>query len=475
MRDLRLIPQLTVTVTPNLHPLPLPLVHTRPPKSRPQHLPTLPIIPLLHLPTLPQPPLRHPNHQATLKHKCHAPLPNLHRLQLRPTRLLMRRSVRPMPRHHIMQRRAGGLEPPARLGVVLAVDEAHELGHGVAVVPRRAERIFRDQPARRENDKVCDGGARHGRRRREHRVDGGIRVVEGDGAQRVEAREVVLVRVVCAVPGDDVEGGVILRGGEEVARELAQDGPPGVCILVEGGDGDLEVARVGQPVGADGAQLRQREVPLVELEDVAADGAVGQLDAVLDAAGDDCDFVWADEEVAELCADVEDAVLGDDEEVAVGGGEGLVGRHAGARGVDEDAEALLHGGVACAGDEVEGVDPVDGVVEVEGVPSELVGDVVDFFVGLVFRVGVVGGGFAGLEVAVAARGEDAVEPCLLVGVARGGECGARELFGVEPVGGVLGGVCADGQSAWDGFGPGGSESVWLDWGWSMSIAGGCSG
>ena len=103
------------------------------------------------------------------------------------------------------------------------------------------------------------------------------------------------------------------------------------------------------------------------------------------------------------------------------------------------------------------MDPVDGVVEVEGVPSELVGDVVDLLVGLVFRVGVVGGGFAGLKVAVAARGEDAVEPCLLVLVARGGECGSRELLSVEPEGRVLRRVCAYRQCAWYGFRPGGER------------------
>lgn len=282
-------------------------------------------------------------------------------------------------------------------------------------------------------------------------------MVVGDGAEGVEAREVVLVGVVCTVPGDDVEGGVRLFGGEEVACEFAQDGPRGGCILLEVCDRDLEVAGVGQAIRSDGTEIREREVALVQLEDVAADGAGGELNAVLDAAGDDADFVWADEEVAEFGADVEDAVLGDDEEVAVGGGEGLVGGHAGAGGVDEDAEALLGGWVAGAGDEVEGVDPVDGVVEVEGVPSELVGDVVDLFVGFVFGIGVVGGGFTGLEVAVAARGEDAVEPCLLVLVARGGECSPGELFGVEPKGRVLRRVCAYRQCAWYGFGPGGER------------------
>ena len=41
-----------------------------------------------------------------------------------------------------------------RLGVVGAVDEAHELAHHVAVEPRRAERVLGHQPARREDDEI---------------------------------------------------------------------------------------------------------------------------------------------------------------------------------------------------------------------------------------------------------------------------------------------------------------------------------
>jgi hypothetical protein len=105
------------------------------------------------------------------------------------------------------------------------------------------------------------------------------------------------------------------------------------------------------------------------------------------------------------------------------------------------------------------VHPVDRLVEVEGVPSQLVGDVVDLLVGLVLGVRVVGGGFSGLEVAVAARGQDAVQPCLLVLMARRCEGSPGELLGVEAVWGLLGGVCADGQRAFYGFRSGGQVSM----------------
>jgi hypothetical protein len=48
------------------------------------------------------------------------------------------------------------------------------------------------------------------------------------------------------------------------------------------------------------------------------------------------------------------------------------------------------------------VHPVYCFVQVEGIPSELVGDEVDLFPGLILRVRVEGLGFAGFEVAVPA-------------------------------------------------------------------------
>lgn len=56
----------------------------------------------------------------------------------------------------------------------------------------------------------------------------------------------------------------------------------------------LEVPGVGQAVGADWPEFGEFEVILVELEDVAADGAVGEGDAVADSAGYHADFVGAD-------------------------------------------------------------------------------------------------------------------------------------------------------------------------------------
>ena len=108
-------------------------------KMRLQRLPTLSIIPLLHLLTSLEPPLGQPDHVATLEHERHAPLADLLRLEIGVAGLFVRGRVGSVGGHDVVQRGAGGLETPARFGVVGAVDQAHEFGHCVAVVPWWAE------------------------------------------------------------------------------------------------------------------------------------------------------------------------------------------------------------------------------------------------------------------------------------------------------------------------------------------------
>lgn len=188
------------------------------------------------------------------------------------------------------------------------------------MVPGRAERVFCDEPAGRENHKVGDCGSRGGGGGCEDGEDAGIRMVVGDGADSVEAGEVVFVGVVEAVPGDDVEGGVCLCGCEEAAGKFGKEG---VCcvprsVFSEGGFRGLEISRVGEAVGTDRAKLREVEVALMEFENVATDRAVGKGDAVTDAAGDDADFVGTDKERTKFSNDIESTMLWDNEKVTVG-------------------------------------------------------------------------------------------------------------------------------------------------------------
>lgn len=98
---------------------------------------------------------------------------------------------------------------------------------------------------------------------------------------------------------------------------------------------------------------------------------------VLDAAGDDGDLHGPHQQPAKLGADVEVALLRNDQEVAVGRVKGRVGVHALTSGVDEHSQALLLRGIASAGHEPHAGHEVEvaRLIVVKGVPSQLVGDV----------------------------------------------------------------------------------------------------
>ena len=71
------------------------------------------------------------------------------------------------------------------------------------------------------------------------------------------------------MPGDDVERGVVEGRDPETAEELGDDVKIAFAV-VEGGDGGEKIARVGEAVGADGAEIGQAEGLAVVFADVAS-------------------------------------------------------------------------------------------------------------------------------------------------------------------------------------------------------------
>lgn len=324
--------------------------------------PAVLVVLLLHLAARLEPPVRDADHEAALKHEGAASRADLGRLQLRVARPLVAVRVRAVPAHDVVQARTARHETPrpSLLGVVPALDEPHELAHGVAVVPGGPEGVLADQPARREDDEVGDGGACVVGGGGQHREDARVRVVEADAADGVEAAQVVLVGVVVAVPRDHVEGRVRLHRLVKAVGELGRHRVlvwavkrHAAAVLVKRSQGRLEVARVGEPVGADGAQLREDKVALVQLQGVAARGARGEVDGELDAARDDGDLHGPDEQPTLLGADVQDALLRDEQEVSICGVEGVLCVHRLCRGEDVNAQPGLDRGVPGAGDQVQ--------------------------------------------------------------------------------------------------------------------------
>lgn len=225
-----------------------------------------------------QSPFGDADHEAALKHEGTAATADLDGGERGVAGTLVAVGVWAVAAHDVVQAGASGDEAAgaAPLGVVAAADEAHELAHGVAVVPGRAEGVLADEPARGEDDEVGDGGAGHAGRGGQDGEDGRVRVVVGDGADGVEAAQVVLVGVVVALPADDVKGRVGLARVEERVVELDGDvervaalGGRGAKVLAEMGYRCLEVAGVGEAVGTNGAQLGEVEVALIQLERIA--------------------------------------------------------------------------------------------------------------------------------------------------------------------------------------------------------------
>ncbi len=190
--------------------------------------------------------------------------------------------------HAVVQAGAAGHEALG-LGVVRAEDQAHELVHQVAMKPGRAEGVLGHHPARGEDGEVAIGRAGNQRGRGEHGVDGWVGMVEGDGVDAVEQRQVVLVGRVVAVPADHVERRVIDERGPEPAEKFRGDVELAIAIFIRG-NGREEIARIGEAVGADGAQLRQAERQAVVLADVTARLLLLKHNAELDAARDHADL-----------------------------------------------------------------------------------------------------------------------------------------------------------------------------------------
>lgn len=376
-------------------------ISVSPLRPLPVHLdtpPTVLIIFILHLRTRLQPPLRHANHQATLKHKRTAPRTHFRRLQLCIRRTFKALRIRAMPTHHVMQTRAPRYKPTgsALFRIVPALNQPHELTHGIPVVPRRTKRVLAHQPPRRENHKVRDRGARRVGQRAQHRENGRVWVVERHGADGVEAAQVILVRVVHPMPRHHVERSVPLSrriqavgefGRHRVLRGSVES--HSAAVLVEARHGRLEIARIGEAVGSKRPELGEREVALVQLEGIAANwgGAVGEVHGEFEASWDDGDLHGPHEKPAQFGADVERALLRDKQEVAVGRVESLGGAHGLARGKDIHAQAGFQGGVARAGNEVQSGDEV-GVFGgmLERVPADLRGKVVELCSSGLFEV-----------------------------------------------------------------------------------------
>jgi hypothetical protein len=181
-----------------------------------------------------------------------------------------------------------------------------------------------------------------------------------------------------SMPTNDVKWGMVLLRRKQPPVELVDDGPPSGGVLGIAGYWDLKVSGVGQAVGTDRPKFWKDKVTLVQLKDVAPNWALGNVDTVLDAPWDDNNLIRPDKQVAQLSSDIQHAMLRHDEHVAVRRVYGRVGIHVAPSSEDKDAYSSLHGRVTGTGDLPHTTYPVNILVDVKGIPSQLIRDLGKF-------------------------------------------------------------------------------------------------
>jgi len=318
------------------------------------------------------------------------------------------------------------------------------------MIPGRPERILGHGPAFREYQKVHIGSARRFRRRGQHREDRGIGMIEQERADRREAPQVIFIRRVVAVPGNDVERRLLDLARIELAAPFHEQGR-GLLHVVIGGDRGEEVARIGKAIGPDRAAIRQREGAAVVLAHIGARRPFDELDPEDHAALDDTDLPGLDLDHPELRAQAQLASLCHDEQFAVGIAEIFAPHRRG-----DEEHMCCHAGasfrIACSG---HGAQPVHERETFgrhgNGSPAHLPDGQCALEPRLRCRADEV------LVHAAEAAGmfharADSVEPGALIAPLRRGERRAGKLLGIEPVAHLLGRIASDRQCAGERLG-----------------------
>ena len=210
-----------------------------------------------------------------------------------------------------------------------------------------------------------------------------------------------------------------------------------------GRDRRQKIARIGETVGAERAELRQPQHGAVILADIAARRSVRQFDPETQAARHHDDLAASRFDNAELGDETGASLLRYDQHFAVGIVEAAI-RHRAVGGIDVDRHADLDGDVAVAAERDDALDEIGRLLRNrKRRPAQLRRR----------RLGFVEGGAADHAVADAGvgpvhhRGLDAVSPGAPVFGARGRERGARDLLGVKTERRPLRRVAADRQRA----------------------------
>lgn len=186
---------------------------------------------------------------------------------------------------------------------------------------------------------------------------------------KVRRREEQDIHIV-SVPGDHIEGAVVLFALEEFATKLVHDLPWivfGDCVVRNRGQ---EVSSVGQSVGTDRSKFWQLKVGAPNFEDIAS-GWSFDVDLKSLTSLYDTDFSWLDVQFSELGLDVQCALLSHNQKVTIRINECFV-LHGNVGCKDVCCNALPQSRVARSGNGAKTIHKVVfGVGNIKGQPGKL--------------------------------------------------------------------------------------------------------
>ena len=240
------------------------------------------------------------------------------------------------------------------------------------MVPGRAKRVFSHQPARRENHEIAIGRAGRVGRRSQHGKNRRVRMVVADRADGHEIGRVVFAGHQIAMPGDHIEWAAGLARHPQLPAIFLDDVVAGAgrgCVIKRG-RGHTEIARIGQPVGANWPEFGQPKMRAVVFANIAARRAVQQRHAESHAARHHGHFAGADRQDAELGRQHQPPLLRHQQHFAVGVDQGaLVHRLRGEINVRGHAGLCI--GVAIGHQGAQAIDKIERLVRnLERIPAQ---------------------------------------------------------------------------------------------------------
>mmetsp|Transcript_9829 Transcript_9829/g.16091 ORF Transcript_9829/g.16091 Transcript_9829/m.16091 type:complete len:265 (+) Transcript_9829:340-1134(+) len=151
--------------------------------------------------------------------------------------------------------------------IILPPDHPHILGHGISMKPWRAKRMLHGHPARGKDDKISNSNTWHSRWTRQNCVDTWIRVVVRHRVHAAKLAQVILVRNIVAMVGNNIVGRKMLRHFKHIPSILYITHPFLLFILKVCNRG-FKVLRVGKPIGTNRPKIRKNKMSLEYFQNI---------------------------------------------------------------------------------------------------------------------------------------------------------------------------------------------------------------